>query len=400
MATHTTPYLTPNQSTTGTLKRDVSDSIRHLWPGNPIHQLIASGMANKGQNVVRAKNMIGKRRVTTPKYEQFTFTPQAVEFTCAGDLSGTSLALSSATGLRQKYCVVNTTRGMTVARVSAISTNTITIQSIGDTAFDAKTGDKLLVLGPAYEENSSSPYIIMKDPDNLYNYTQIFRAPVAVSRTAKGNPNYGGNRWSNMKEENVVETLRRAAHSLLFSERAASTAQTTTDATLGDAFRTMRGVYNHAGTSHNMNGSMTWAKFRDEMPLSMDASVGTQTQKVMFMGTRAWSIVLGWVNDALEVQQNAGTYKQFGVESTRILTAKGPVEVVVVDAFDRADLGEMAIMFCPELLEYVTLRDFDFQPRNGIQNNDVDGTMDEIFSEISISTVDAGKSIMIVSNIY
>jgi len=145
---------------------------------------------------------------------------------------------------------------------------------------------------------------------------------------------------------------------------------------------------------------MTWAKFRDEMPLSMDESVGTQTQKVMFMGTRAWSIVLGWVNDALEVQQNAGTYKQFGVESTRILTAKGPVEVVVVDAFDRADLGEMAIMFCPELLEYVTLRDFDFQARNGIQGNDVDGTMDEIFSEISISTVDAGKSIMIVSNIY
>lgn len=75
------------------------------------------------------------------------------------------------------------------------------------------------------------------------------------------------------------------------------------------------------------------------------------------------------------------------------MTAKGDIEVITHDAFDRGSLNKCALIFSPDDLEYVHLRDDDFKAKNGIQNNDVDGEEDEIIGEWGINPTDGGKKI-------
>jgi len=400
MAVRTTALTTPSQSTTGTLKRSVADTIRHLFPENPTMALVNSGVIKMGQNELpRKRGLIGKRRVETPKYEAFTYTPQAVTFTCSSKSSNTEFDVSSADGLTLKMCLLNTDN-MTVCRISAISSTTITVVSVGSTSFSLSANDTLLALGPAYAENSNSPYILMKDPDNMYNYTQIFRFTCAMSRTAKGNPHYGGQRWALIKEENSVEGMRKVENTLLFSERGSS--ETTTDSTLGDSFRTMRGLWNWAQSTHNANGQMTHENYISDLPDDMHETMGgSRTKLVQFCGSKIYGLMLRWAQDKLIVQQNdSGEYKKLGVEATKFLTSKGYIEVIKHDAFDRGELSKSAMIFAPELVDYVYLRGDDFKIKSSIQNNDVDGQQDEIIGEASICPRDAGYSIMKVTNWY
>jgi hypothetical protein len=78
---------TPAISTTGIRQRTVSDTIRHLWPGNPIMGFISSGMA-KGYDVTKENFRIGKAAVNNTLFENFTYTPMAISTVCTVYNSG------------------------------------------------------------------------------------------------------------------------------------------------------------------------------------------------------------------------------------------------------------------------------------------------------------------------
>ena len=399
-STYTSAVTTPTQSTTGTLKRSVSDTIRHLWPGNRMFSLISSGIMPKMENVIAEKGLIRKRRVMTPKYECFTYTPLAIEFTVSSKTSATVYVLSDATGLHLKNCLVNT-RNRTVCRIQVISSNTITIVSIGDTTFDAAANDKLLALSSAYEENSDSPYILTKDYDNLYNFTQITREAIAISRSASGNPHYGGDYWNGLKKKHVVEVLRKAELSAFFSERASGTNETTADASLG-AFRSTRGFVTWNTNEKDCGGAMTADRWITELSDWFDETVGVNNNLVAFCGTTFHGQMLQWVQDKMLVMHKDESLKKFGVNCSRFMTAKQPqgVRVIVHDAFDRGDLAKQMFFMDPELCEYVHLRDDDFKNKNGIQNNDVDGVKDEILGEWGVNPIDGGQHMLLLTNLY
>ena len=392
MATHTDYLVTPTQSATGTLKRSVADTIRHNWPGTPFLQLVSTGVPKQDGDVIRQKGLIGKRRVATPKYEAFSFLPLGVEYLVSTG-GTTSIVMSDATGIRPKSMLLNT-KNKTYARVSAVSTNTLTMTSVGDTSFSAAANDYLLLCGPAYEENSTDPYILMKDPDNHYNFTQTMRFATGVSRIAEGNPHFGGHRYRIMKEEAVIDGLRKTNNTMYFGERASGTNEKTTDATLSDTFATCRGIWNWAQTSFDAGGNLTHDAFLKDLPLAMHNSVGQQTDKIFVCGTEVWASILGWINDKLVVNQNTGKFKQFGVESTDILTAKGAITVVVDDAFNQGELSKVALVFCPAKIDYVHLRQYDFKPNSkNMAENARHGRYDEINGEVSVCPWDGGYSI-------
>lgn len=392
MAVRTSALTTPTQSTTGTLKRTVSDTIRHLFPGAPIMGLVSSGMATM-KEAKREKGLIGKLRVETPKFENFTYIPQAIEFTVSARTSDTDFSVSSADGLRPKMTLVNT-KNMSVCRLSTVNTSTgaLTCVETGGTSWSVAVNDKLLAMGPAYGENSNSPYILMKDPDNNYNFTQIFRFAVAISRTAKGNPHYGGMRWRHVKEENVVEGLRKVENSMLFSDRASGSNETTSDGTLGDSYRTMRGLWKWAQKEFPVGGALTHDEYVQELPNIMHESVGPGMRLVQFNGYKVLGRMQAWANDKNQVMQPDKALKVFGVEAFNFYTAKGTIKVILHDAFDRGEMANCALVFAPELVDYVHLRDDDFKAKPSIQNNDVDGQEDEILGEVSIMPRDAGYS--------
>jgi len=402
--TYTQAITTPTISTTGARKRTmIGDKIRNLFPGTPFMVLIESGLP-KMEETVQKRGLIKKRKVENSKFEAFTYTPVAVTFTVSSFSSVSSFVLSSATGLRPKMLLMNT-RNKTVCRIGSISTNTLAATTVGDTAFTAEAGDTLLALSYAYEENSSSPYMFMQDEDNLYNVTQIMRFPAAISNTAGGNPYYGKDTyWSRVKERVLVEGLRRASHNMLFGERPSGTNEKTTDGVLSDSFGSFRGLWNWATHTYDAGGNMTFEKFQTELAYEMSDTIGMDTKLVMLCGIKVWGDILQWHTDKLALLE-PGDYKYFGAQSKKLLTARGYVDIIPIDCFDRGDLYKNAIIFNPDDVEYVYKNkgpgdkyDRDFHPKLGIQANDVDGVIDEIFGEISISVVDGGEKITTITN--
>lgn len=396
---YTSPQTTPAVATTGTLKRTVSDKIRNLFPGSSTMLALVVNGPTEGLEVKQKTGLIGKKKTDTPKFESFTYSPLAITFTVTAANSATEYVVSAATGLRLKYTLVNP-RNNTVCRVSAISTNTLTITSIGGTTFSAVADDVLLCMAPAYEEGSSSPYIIQKDEDNLYNYVQIVRFPVAISASAKGNPHYGGDIWTRIKQRNLIEGNRKVENTLLFSERAGS-GDTTSDSTLGDAARTTRGLRNWKQGQFDASGLMTPEKFSKDLVVSgMHESVSSQDTLIMFCGKEIFGRMQGWVNEDRMVMQQDSELKKFGVKCYNFVTSGPEVKVIVHDAYDRGANAKKTIIFRPDDVFYCYKEGRDLAPKNGIQPNDADYYEDEILGEIGLGVLDGGYGITEVINWY
>lgn len=392
-------------ATDGLRQRTVSDTIRHLFPGNPIMAFISSG-TTKGYDVVKTDGRIGKRMVDNTKYECFTYTPLAISCTVSAYTNDTSFTITNYTDVVLQSVLVDTT-SKTACRVSALNTGTgaITATAIG-ASFTTALSRTLLILPPTYKENSSAPYVLMKDEDNLYNILQINRFAFEISASAEGNPYFGSpNYWKRIKQRGVIEGERKMDLAFMFSERAAS-GETTTDSTIGDTFRSTRGLWRWGvagGASDDVGGALTYDYITQTLPTKFNSSVGSQTKKVAIMGTQTYGIFLGIANNNSSFLLDASKeYKDvtLGAQVNRFLCSKGAVDIMVHDAFDVAGLNKNILIYNPDMVEYVYKRDRDIQPRNNIQGNDQDGYKDEMFAEWGVSVGDGGASMLLLTNCW
>jgi hypothetical protein len=394
MTNFTDLYTTQTMSVTGTRERDVSDTIRHLFPGANFMPLISSGKVPTPEGVTQEKNLFGKRRVHSSKFEAFVQSPLTIEYT-AVSLSSTDLTLAATAGLVAKYSLINTANGTTCWIDSVDDTTGLTVTSYGTTAFSVAADDILLVLSPHYEQKSGSPNILFNDPTNLLNYTFIFRFPVGISDTELQSQHYGGDRYMHIKRNNGAEAMRRCSNNLLFDNKPSS-GETTTMGT-AVSVSSCDGLYQWAQTETDFGGSMSFESFTQDMPLDWHESVGDSDPHLMWCGYKVWSVILGWQNDGT-IQLKSGSYNQFGVQSMRMISARGWIEIMVLDAFNRGSFDSQALIVNPEKVDYVFLRNRDMQLKPNIQSRSVDGREDEIYGEISICPNDAGYSIHKLTN--
>jgi hypothetical protein len=356
--------------------------------------LVQSGLGN-GSDYSKETGLIKKRGVANVRYECFTYTPLAITVTVATWSSIDSFTVSSADGLTLGMCLLNT-RTRTVAKIQAISSTTINALSVGaNGTFVAVAGDVLLLLAPAYKEGSSSPYLLTKDDDNVYNTLQIVRFAVQISKSAKDSPHYGGNYWKRMNEKNVVEGLRKCDNTLIWSDRASS-GDTTTDATLGD-MRTVKGLEKWAGASKDAGGALTYESFMSDIVLAMNDTVGQDTKLLCLTGKRVYAEMLKWVADKQMVMES-GTMEKFGVKTKKFITAGPEVEVLLHDSMDRGQLNKLMLFFDPEDLEYNYKNGRDLHPVNENQVPDADYVQNEMLGEIGISCLDGGSKVTLVTN--
>ncbi|MDM7912624.1 MAG: DUF5309 family protein, partial [Methanotrichaceae archaeon] len=66
---------------------------------------------------------------------------------------------------------------------------------------DLSDCDRVLVIGSVNAEGAAMPTGISYDPDKLYNYTQIFRTPLSITRTARLTRLRTGDAYKEMKRE-------------------------------------------------------------------------------------------------------------------------------------------------------------------------------------------------------
>jgi hypothetical protein len=399
-----TAITTPAISTTGIRQRTVSDTIRHLFPGNPIMGFVSSGAAKGVEDVVKENFRIGKAIVNNTLYENYTYTPLAISTTIATYSSASSFTLTDYNDVTEGMILVDTTN-RTACRVSALSTATVTATSIGSTAFSSAAGRTVLILPSTYKENSTSPYVLMKDEDNLYNVLQINRQAWEISASAEKVPYYGSPAyWKRLKQRGLVEYLRKKESAFLFNERASS-GETTTDATLGN-FRTTRGIWQWGiagGTSDDVGGAFTYDYMTQTLATKFHSSVGANTKKIGLCGTTTYGIILGQFQDKATITLDASKeYKDvsIGAKVTRITTAKGDIDIMLHDLFDKTGLDDTMLIFNPDRIEYVHMTDRDDKVKLNIQGNDQDGYKDEVLSEWGVRVDDGGASTLILTNLW
>lgn len=387
---YTTPYTNRDPSATGTQQRTVNDKIRNLFPGAAkLFALVASGESKKGE-VSKGKGLISKKSCDGRRYEWFTYTPPAQSFTVAA-VDGANVTVNSTDGIVLKRTLVNATN-MDVGRVSAINTTTkvITFTGINDASFTASVGDKLLLLAPAYEEGSKSPYRTVKDDDNQYNVMQIVRYPVAIAASAKNTPHYGGDFFSRLKEKDMINGNMLLENTMLFGERASTTTtDLTSDSTLGDSFGTMRGFWNWAQKSYSCGGAMSPEKWIRDLDLELSNTISDGQKLIFLTGSRIVGDMQLWAQDRW-ILQKEGNYSKYGVKTNVFSTGKFDIEVMRHNSFDQPGFEGKGLIICPDDMEYVYKTGRDLQPRKGIQDNSMDGYEDEIFGELTCAELTGG----------
>lgn len=66
---------------------------------------------------------------------------------------------------------------------------------------DLSDCDRVLIIGSVNAEGAAMPTGVSYDPDKLYNYTQIFRTPLSITRTARKTKLRTGEAYKEMKRE-------------------------------------------------------------------------------------------------------------------------------------------------------------------------------------------------------
>ena len=105
------------------------------------------------------------------------------------------------------------------------------------------------------------------------------------------------------------------------------------------------------------------------------------------------------MNEKLALDRD-GELKQYGIKSNKIVTAGPNIELMKHNTMNVTGLNNKLLVFAPKNLGYVHLEGHDVGPNNEIQDNATHGKQDEIYAYHGIETLDAGKTITVVSNLF
>lgn len=113
--------------------------------------------------------------------------------------------------------------------VSSVTSDTVIVVKRGaanTTAAPILDTVYLTRVGNAYEEGSAAPTISLRNPTKKYNYTQIFKTTVGITRTANKTKARTGDAWKNDKKRKAFEHSEGIEMAMLFGKRYEDTSGT------------------------------------------------------------------------------------------------------------------------------------------------------------------------------
>ena len=301
----------------------------------------------------------------------------------AGYTTGdTQMAVDTGTRFRAGDVVKNV-RTSEQYLVSSVSTNTLTVvRAWGSTAAAAvNDNDVLLIVGNANEEHAEKRSIKIQDQTPRTNYTQIFRTPFGISRTADKSEMYGGNDLKHQRETQLIEHDKEIERAFWFGEPKE-------DLTGTHPRRATGGVdYWLSTNATNMGGTMTEAEF--EAFLRTGFRYGSRV-KWLFAAPIYLSAISFWAKDNIQV---APKDKTFGIDVQQWLTPFGMVNIVLNNLFaETTTYAGYAFLIDIDGIAYRYLTDSDTKLRTNIQNNSADGEEDEYLTECGLEFNNEKKS--------
>ncbi|MFH0809722.1 MAG: DUF5309 family protein [Pseudomonadota bacterium] len=272
-----------------------------------------------------------------------------------------------------------------VMMVSSVNTgtNTLTVSRnwAGDGAHAVSDNDYVLVIGNANEEGAGIREGLYTQPTKDYNYTQIFRTPLELTRTAQKTKAWTGERLNDAKREALYIHSCDMERAFLFSGRHEATGGG------GKPKRTTGGVVRHfihadnvvscnsGGTAGNLDIG-DWETYLQQM-----FRYGSQ-DKLAFCGNQALLVLnrMARKESEMSLQPNA---KFFGMKLTQWVTPWGTLTLKSHPLFNEIPGHSRCILAIDmDNVVYRFLDDTDFLKDR--QANDIDGQKSEFLTEAGL----------------
>lgn len=265
--------------------------------------------------------------------------------------------------------------------------------------------DRILVIGSINPEGGVMPDAVAYDPVKWYNYTQIFRTPLSITRTARKTKLRTGDQYQKAKSQALEIHSVELEKAFLFGYPSESTGangkpERTTmglmhairgipNGTFGgypSTYTAYNGVVSHFPTAYS--GS-TWLDKGEEW-------IDTQLEVIFRYGDPEKLCLCG--NQALMgIQRLVKTYGNFefqpsteayGLRVLKWVTAFGVINLMTHPLFNmESSLRDHAIIFEPKNLNYRYIDDTTFYGEGEKQNTGrgrIDGTDEEYLTEAGL----------------
>lgn len=348
--------------------------------------MIGAATGGKKDNLPSA---LGKRKVLNAKFLMFTNESMerssAVNNAAGYSSSATSIVVDDGT-LFSKYDQVYVPRTGEIMVVSAVSSNTLTVtRGVGSTAAALLDNDGVFRLAAGYPVNSLSGNARATVPAEAYNYTQIFRTPIAIGRTDKDSQyNYA----TSPNEE--ARLIKEAAYDHNFSQELAfwygRKAEVTAVDGSGARERFTGGIFENVTTNVmdiSASGTLSEATLDAFAEMAFDRG---SDEKIMFCAPRVLSKINSLAKDKLRL--SSPKENMYGLDLAEYMTAHGKLLLARTSHFGRGALGaeyeSYGVVIDPQQIKFAHLNQAENELRMNVQENDRDGVKHEWLVEAGL----------------
>lgn len=373
---------TTNQTITETrLVRNVANEMAELEPNN-------------GALITFLEKLKKKFAVDAPRHEWTEDDFVARWTTAASTINSSATALDVADGtlfaVGDLFVQPNAASSSTVpevVRVTAISTNTLTIVR-GTGAATITSGNALRIIGSAFEEGAASPAAKTTAPSMKISYTEIFKAAFDFTRTNAVSNTYGAPQgdYERTKAKRLAEMKQQINGSFLFGRASESL----TGGPSGNPIRQTMGL-NSVVTTNVTDGVATLTRKLFET-FSQSSFRYANGPRMLLASPTIISAINQWAQSHLILQPSETV---FGVTVTKFKTGHGDWMLVRDWMLENGVSGKngfngWAFSLDPDSMGMFHLRGLnglhDGQPHleEGIQANDVDGLKSQYVAEIGL----------------
>lgn len=259
--------------------------------------------------------------------------------------------------------------------VTAVVTNTLTVTRAWGVTTTTNIPDDsvLLVVGNANAEHATKRNMKIGDITKKTNYTQIFRTPFGISRTANESDTNGKNDLAHQRMMQLIEHQKEIERAFWFGEPKE-------DLTGATPRRATGGVdYFIQTNATDAGGGLTEAEF--DGFLRTGFRYGSKT-KWLFAAPIIVSAISFWSKSKVVTSNDD---KSYGVSIQKVVTPFGTVNIVNMNLFTEVTLySGYAYLIDMDCLAYRYIANSDTKLKTNIQDPSADGEEDEYLTECGL----------------
>lgn len=322
-----------------------------------------------------------KSEITNPEFkwmdEEALTKADAINYGTGYTAGDTSIVVDSGTKFRAGDVVKNINSGEQMLVTDSTSTaNTLVVRrSWGSTAAGNMTDDDvLLIVGNANYEGSTKRAIKVQNQSIRTSYSQIFRTPFGITRTADKTKMYGGGDLKHQRMTQLIEHQKEMERAFWFGEPKEDTANDS------HPRRATGGVdYWLSTNGKDASGALTQLEFNEFLRVGF-----------RYGGKKKWLFSAPLITDAISYWgatklQVAPKDKTFGIDVQQWLTPFGMINIVNSNIFtETTTYSGYGFLIDPTQPEYCYLTGSDTKLKTHIEANDADGQEDEYLSEVGL----------------